>query len=189
MFVLKSTIIIAGMLLLNACSGSSGTTVTIATESGGVASLAGTYTTVCYPTGGGVTSGLDVIVVSGDVLTMTVTTFTDNLCSAGADESTLTGTIVTGTDSNITGWVDGAGAPVTAPFAFDGLGGTISETAAFTPITLTATLVTNAFTGFPSPYQMFFIVDDTGVIDILYGDNDFDNASTTARTARNLVKL
>jgi len=178
----------AALLLLNACSSdstttttTSGTDISVIGVSGVPVVLSGTYSTGCYGTNGG--SVLEGLVISGNTWNYTQTSYTDGACSAGAVVSTAAATLTASADQSITGWFDG-NASAAAPTAADG-SGPLSDTEPFTPLLLTVTNVTGSFVGQVAAGDtspLFYVVDDTGVNNILYRDVSYDTGSLNALT-------
>lgn len=154
--------------------------------SGAQVSLTGTYTTGCRTK-----SGIDTIedmVISGSSWSYTRTSYgtADSSCGgAGTTTATGAGTSSTGATGAITGWTEDDGlTPATAPTAAD-LSGPLSDTEAYTSLTLTVTAASGAFPWAVTdvvPY--FYIVDDTGAANILY----IPDSATTATPSGSFTK-
>jgi len=159
----------------------SGNSVSIVTISGGTHELNGTYTTGCH--GDGDDSVEEILVYSGTTWNYTSTLYMNVAdCSGTGIPSTLKATISAGAELAITGWVDGTGSSATAPGAEDSVT-TITDTEAFTPLSLTITEVGGAFAGQITvgfTTQLFYIVDDTGANPVLYRDDDYEDNSLEA---------
>lgn len=167
-----------------------GPSVDIITVSGGVHTLSGTYFSLCYPqniTG----SRKDNLLVNHDTWTNTANVYTSADCGMVTPEtpvvSTITATMVKGSTTAITGWVDGT---AIAPNAEDG-SGQLNDNEAVTEIEMTVSDVTG--TQF-SPakagdkFKIFYVADDTaadstGFNTVLYRDDDADTNSDASTIA------
>ena len=187
MLNLKSIIIPAitvatSLLLLNGCgsdSASSAAALSIINHDGtSNITLSGSYESSCYDSGG--TDTKEDVVVTGNSWAYTLKTYTDNTCTTETATSTITATLVAGTNTTSSGWVDGPGNPTTAPTEAVG-GGTLDITPSFTPPALTMTVAgTGDFVGLSvgDTSNIFYVVDDSGG-DTLYRDKDFSAGTDT----------
>ena len=151
--------------------------------SGSLVSLNGTYAPGCIgPTYGG-GSYKEVWIFLGDTINTTTSEYPTDNCTENPDlgvtiVSTLEATFeLAGEPITILRWVDDQGNPVSAPTAADD-NGPLSDLESVSP--LIATII--ATTG-PSPgpdaglnVPLFFVVDDTGTNNILYGAYDDYNS-------------
>lgn len=185
--------------LISACSsdGTSvvilpdGTPVEIVTVTGGMHTLNGSYLSLCYtlsPSG----SRRDTLQVNDETWTNTANVYTSADCSGTAAVSTITATMVKGSEIAITGWVDGT---ATAPLAQDG-SAPLSDNETVTKVDLTITEVTGiqfSPTKVGDLTTIFYVADDTNADPVtghdtyLYRDDDAD-VNSDASTANPLFK-
>jgi hypothetical protein len=87
---------------------------------------------------------------------------------------TISGTfIINGVDIGAT-WVDGAGGTTTAPLAAIGDGSFLNDPESVTPLLITISGATGSLSTTTGTTSFFYVVDDTGVDNILYRDWEFD---------------
>jgi hypothetical protein len=160
------------------------TEIFVAAHSATDAGLNGTYSTGCYA--GGVGSINEGLVILGNKWGYTITEYSTSVdCTTGPTAGTISGTFkIDGTAIPITGWVDNSGnsvfvLPDTADTT-DDPALTLSATEPVTPLLLNISNATGSLFGNSGSSSFFFVVDDTGVNNILYRDWDFDGGATTA---------
>ena len=152
----------------------------VAAHSTTAAGLNGTYNTACYPVGTGYIN--EDLVILGNTWDYTKTEYASSVCTTVATVGTISGTFkIDGTDISTTGWVDGAGDPASAlPLAAIGDGSFLSDSETVTPLLLSISNATGSLFETSGTSSFFFVVDDTGVNNVLYRDWDFDGGATTA---------
>jgi len=185
-----SSAVIGLSLGLNACSSSnsnsnssitsgSTTEVRATAVSGNQVGLNGSYQTGCHASSAPTDSTSEFLVISDITWTYTKNDFTGTTACIGSPATT---TVVTATlsanaiDSAIVGWEDGDGASTTAPMASDN-SGLLSDTEAFTPLSLLVTASTDPSISVGATVNdLYYVIDDTGTTLILYRDSDATHA-------------
>ncbi len=194
MISLKSLMIVsASLALLNGCSSDTTTTggnpISVISVSGVMVSLDGSYSTDCVDRSleGGSDYYKSTKTISGSSLVGRSAEYSDSACTAETDFGTVEGTISAGNISAITGWIGITGG---APTASDG-SGPLSDTEAVTLLTVTVTAVSGFNAGLPlgTAIPVFYVVDDTGVKNIHYEDDDAFGGSTLAKNAGGSTEL
>jgi len=154
----------------------------VAAHSTTAAGLNGTYNTACYPGGGSYIN--DDLVILGNTWDYTKTVYLSSACTTVDTVGTISGTFnIDGTDISTTGWVIDGGGSGTAPLTADTTDAptfTLSTIEPVTPLLLTISSATGSLFGSSGTSSFFFVVDDTGVNNVLYRDWDFDGGATTA---------
>lgn len=177
-------------LNLQACGGdddpASSSPISIMGVDGMMTSIEGVWKRPC------VTDSTDVVwshTFSGSVLTIEETTYTTTDASCGGTATvanTYVATVSVGDTIAITGWVDGMGSATTAPTAIDA-SGALSDTESVTALTTTFTSSTNTGAiAVGDAFSAFYVLDNTGTPNLMYGEDDFDAGTASAVDA--LVK-
>jgi len=148
--------------------------------SGSLVGLNGTYAPDCIPEFGG-GSFKEIWVIHGNTINTTTTEYESSDCTTVTTVSTLSATFeLAGTDINIVGWVDDQGNNPLAPLTANNSDGDarLSDTESVSPLEATIIATTGPRPG-PSAgsiVPIFFVVDDTGANNILYGADDDYNS-------------
>jgi len=151
--------------------------------SGSSVRLNGTYAQLCILDGGGGRSSKEVWIFLGNTINTTTTEYKSSDCTTVTTVSTLSATFeLAGTDINIVGWRDDLRNNVLAPLTANNSDGTarLSDTESVSPLTATIIATTGDRPGPPtdSVVPIFWVVDDTGTNNILYGADEVYNSGT-----------
>ncbi|MDH5391734.1 MAG: hypothetical protein OEY11_00985 [Gammaproteobacteria bacterium] len=158
----------------------------VTTASGGTVALEGTFINACYGSDYDndtiVDGNIDTWVISGNTITAESVYYpSDTTCSGNpVIIENIIGDLSSGSDANLTAWVDGFANPASAPASAGNLSLSLPANPPYTTVTIEITSINGAVPSSPVSIPFSFVVDDSHTNGLTIYQTNFDSVAGQA---------